>query len=138
MIAYDPYQAYDFEVRMPGSEETAGGFTTATLPDFQIQIAEYKTTMMRRTQKYPGGPAIGDATFSRGLFRNSSSLWQWIKSTANVGLSEVNEYRQDVEIIHKHRSGQMRIYQLKNCFPTNLKFSDLDANASDIAVEELT
>lgn len=132
LIASDPYQGYQFEVLFPNGE-VVGGFSTITTPELVTEQVEYKTGLMKMKQKFPGIPTISDITLIRGVIKNNSELYAFVKKT----LDNV-DYRTDLTIIHKHKDGTKRLYKLYNAFGIRVKMAtDFDGNSSEISLEEM-
>jgi len=136
--AQDPYQSFQYEVMDVDSNRIVGGFVTAAIPEISIEALKYQGAFMRFAHKMPGNVDFTDFTLSRGIFRSDTDVWKWIKSIIferNVS----SNFRTNLAIIHLHRTGSKRVYHMSNCFPINCKLTgDLDANAGDISMEELT
>jgi len=133
-----------------------GGFTACSIPDLTVEAVEYKEGTYVYPMKFPGNPAVGDCTMSRGVIRSDTTMWEWALSCVEGSALFGNEYRGDVYITHYHRSQYIgtgtnrtyvdvngmepaRTYECYNCFPTSCKpAADLDATSSDISVQEMT
>lgn len=140
------------------------GFSNVTTPEATVEAVEYKEGTMVYTQKYPGNPTMSDITLSRGVARQDSSFWGWLRIVLEGGPLGANEaqYRADLTIKHYHRDNSLvrdqpttggtanrtsikpadilpsRSYHIKEAFPTRHKVAgDLDATASEISVMEL-
>lgn len=138
------------------------GFTAVTTPEVTLEAVEYKEGTMLYTRKYPGNPSVSDITLSRGVARQDSSFWNWLRLTIEGGPagSLEAEYRADIQIKHFHRDSSLvrnqptnggdpnktdlkvdmpaRIYHVKEAFPIRHKVAgDLDATASEISIMEL-
>jgi phage tail-like protein len=135
-IASDPFQSFNFWVQLLGAGITQidAGFVTVSTPEMTIEGVEYKSGVMKQKQKYPGQKTFNDITLTRGLLKNQTDFY----SIAMLSQTQQGAYRFDCDIIQNHRDGSQRIYHLLNCQVTRCKVAgDLDANASDIAVEEM-
>lgn len=140
------------------------GFSNVTTPEATVEAVEYKEGTMVYTQKYPGNPTMSDITLSRGVARQDSSFWGWLRVVLEggpLGSSEA-QYRADLTIKHYHRDNSLvrdqpttganenrtsikpaditaaRSYHVKQAFPIRHKVAgDLDATASEISIMEL-
>lgn len=135
-------------VPSPGVGDTAeAGFSGVTIPEMSAEAAEYREGIKTYTEKYPGIPTTGDATFSRGVGRNDSQFMAWA-----LAAIEGREYRTDITIFHATRAGrtfphdpatsfpntEAKRYFLFECFPIRVKIAgDLDASTSDVGIMEM-
>jgi len=140
--------------RIPGYPQA--GFSAITTPEVTVEPAEYSEGTDIYTRKYPGKPSMSDCTFSRGVTRQSSAFWDWLR----VVIEGSGEYRAKVLITQFHRentlsrgfpgaggenqtklnldAGTGRQFILHQSFPTRHKFSgDLDATSSEVSIQEL-
>jgi len=140
------------------------GFSNVTTPEATVEAVEYKEGTMIYTRKYPGNPTVSDITLSRGVARQDSSFWGWLRVVLEGGPLGSNEaqYRADLTIKHYHRDNSLvrdqptngglpnrtnikpaditaaRSYHVKEAFPIRHKVAgDLDATASEISIMEL-
>lgn len=138
------------------------GFSAVTTPEATVEAVEYKEGTFVYTRKYPGNPSMSDVTLSRGVARQDSSFWNWLRLVIEGGPAGAiqAEYRADVDIKHFHRDNSLvrgqpasggegnltdlsvdspaRIYHVKEAFPMRHKVAgDLDATASEISIMEL-
>jgi len=146
-------------VRADGSQvlQPAGrpdaGFSAVGSPRLSIENASYQEGQMLYARKQPGAPSFEDITMSRGIARGDTTFFDWAQQTAEGS----GEYRVDltVEVFHRAQAlsrtaGDSRttltistdrpavtIFVLE-AFPNGVPlFGDLDANSSEIAVQEL-
>jgi phage tail-like protein len=153
----DVFQTFKFQVvdknggDVLGSK-AEGGFSTCSMPQLTLDVIEYKEGIHTYRRKYPGIPTVSDVTLTRGRALKRSSLHRWALACVNG-----NEYRTDLIINVFHRqdyltgvndtSGDLSLLaqpnatlkiNLKQCFASDFRpGADLDAQASDVFVEEL-
>lgn len=134
------------------------GFSACTTPEASLEAVDYKEGNHVYTRKYAGTPTVSDITMSRGVARQDSSFWDWMKSAIEGGpIVGTGSYRADLQIDHYHRDRFLaggpdkqiidltnsgpepgRRYTCRECFPIRHKVAaDLDATASEISVMEL-
>lgn len=120
------------------------GFSSVTIPEMNVEPAEYKEGVYNFPRKFPGAPTVTNSTFSRGVVRNDSLFYDWIQAAAKG-----REYRTDIEIrvFHREDFGEneaadrgtpSKIVRMFNCFASRVKpVGDLDATTSDISIQEI-
>lgn len=120
------------------------GFTSATIPELSVEVAEYREGTFQWTQKYAGVPTVSDVSLMRGVAKKDTAFLDWVRSSVDG-----EEYRCDVTIYHYQRTemGQatqsdfddtLRRMECKNCVPIRGKASgDFDSTASEVSVSEV-
>lgn len=120
------------------------GFSNITTPEMNAEPAEYKEGIHTFPRKYPGAPTVTNITMQRGVVKNESRFYDWMKQVVNGG-----EYRTDLEIrvFHREDFGEVenadrgtpsKIVRLFNAFPSRAKpVGDLDAVTSDVSLREI-
>ena len=149
-VLTDPYHNFRYHVKATkaGSIDPLGvvtaGFTAVTMPEQNVESAEYKEGTMVYRRKFPGDVTFGPVTLSRGVVGNTGEFWTWMNQTATGG-----EYRIDLEIHQFHRTDvtsqsdysglkAKRIIKCLECIPTRVKpGSDMESTSSDISIQEL-
>lgn len=136
-----------------GANNQPAGFVSCSAPSMTADAVEYREGSYIYARKYPGFPAVGNVSMSRGVVKGDSSFLVWMFHT----ISGPGEYRADLDVKHFHRDGlyagggaaitevsniqdkdPARTYQLKQCFPTSHKVAgDLEASSADVSVMEL-
>jgi len=158
----DFLQVFRYFVRATGADgsrmlQPAGrpdaGFSQVGTPRLAIENASYKEGQMIYARKQPGTASFEDISMSRGITRGDTTFWGWAQKTAEGS----GEYRADldVEVFHRAQAlvrttGDARntlaiatdrpavIIHILNAFPNGTPlFGELDANSSEIAVQEL-
>jgi phage tail-like protein len=143
-----------------GDGRPEAGFSACSTPEVSSEAVEYREGTFIYARKYPGAPTTSDITLSRGVARNDSTFWDWMRQVVE-GIALPGEYRADLTIRHFHRaealqngqagnaaigssntlisqSAAARIYYVYNAFPIRHKVAaDLDATASEISIMEL-
>jgi len=134
---------------------TPAGFMSVSAPDMQIQSVMYKEGTWVYERKFPGEVSMGGAIqMQRGVARNDSSFWAWIRTVAEG----TGEYRVDLDIKHFHRDQALsvappvttnktdlaldnpaRVYHVFECYPTNhgVNTSGFDATNGEISIMSL-
>jgi phage tail-like protein len=122
----------------------AAGFNSVTSPEMSIEMTEYKEGINLFRKKFPGDPTFAPITLTKGVVKNDSSFYAWVRATA-----ENRPYRTNLIIKHYHRddvtglvdyltAAPYREYHLFNAISTRVKLAgDMDSMASDISIEEI-
>ena len=61
------------------------GFSAVTTPEATVEAVEYKEGTMIYTRKFPGNPTQSDITLSRGVARQDSTFWDWLRVVVEGG-----------------------------------------------------
>lgn len=153
-IATDPFRNFKFRVvithpRIPGFASM--GYMAVSGLSITTEVIPYREGGMNTTtQKMPGQSDFSPLTLSRGLATGQGEMWRWMKQlfavmqgTATGRAGE--EFRQDVDIkVLDHPTSGRRTAKVKswfrvyNAWPTSVSFSDLDAGANAIIVNQMT
>lgn len=140
----DPLQGVDDGDIARGAGGTQAGFQSATIPELNVEIAEYREGTFKWTQKYPGVPTVSDITLMRGISKRDTSFFKMVMASI-----EGAEYRADVSIYHYQRSemdlatsGEVgentREVACGECFASRAKpAGDLDSMTSDVSLAEV-
>jgi phage tail-like protein len=153
-IATDPFRNFKFKVSIhhPGIRGFATmGFMSVSGLSITTEVIPYREGGMNTTtQKMPGQSDFSPLTLSRGLATGQGEMWKWMKQmfvvmqgtqTGNAG----EEFRHNIDIkVLDHPTAGRRSAKIKtwfrvyNCWPTSVSFSDLDAGANAIIVNQMT
>lgn len=144
----DYYHVMKFQIVDSGAKDfigaKTGGFNTLTMPEYTLDIAEYKEGIWTYRRKFPGEVTVSDVTMTRGAAKKDSAFHDWV-----VAGIEGNEYRTDLKIQHFHRddvagktdysqSTPSRTIDLAEALPMRVKpGSDFDSLTSDVSIQEL-
>lgn len=120
------------------------GFTTCTMPEQTMEIAEYKEGIYTYTRKQLGNPSFSDIDMTRGLAKNDSVFYDYIRAAAEGSPVRTDFqiyvfHRDDVEgLLEYTNAAPSKIIRCFNALPMRVKFgSDLDASSSDISIQEV-
>jgi len=137
----DFFQGFRFQVRdTEGFLQPEGGFQTCTAPELTLGEAPYRDGIQKFTKKQPGIPSFNNLTLEKGVVKNDTKFFEWIKK-----FLDGEPFRTDVEIRHFHpsdpaspESQPSRIYRLFDVVCLRVKFAgDFDANDDSISIESL-
>ena len=128
----DPVTNFRFVVV---SSRCRAGFSKVTGMKEESDVIEYREgTDSAFLQKYPGMRKYPEMTFERGLTREAMALVQWRRDV----IREQN-YKDRMEVNIQTCPGTIaRTVLLPKSWPSGLEISDMDAKASEIAIESMT
>lgn len=105
--------------------------------DSTNEIIEYKSVGgggKLFTQKVPGHTNFSDITLKQSL-DGTSDMWDWRQQVEN---GEYDKYRRDGSIVlYDEKGDEQARYKFTAGWPSSWKFSDLDAGADDIVIQEM-
>ena len=120
------------------------GFQSVTSPEMTVETTEYAEGTFLWTQKYSGRPTISDVTMIRGVAKNDTTFYDWVRQSVDG-----EEYRCDVTIYHYQRSemssatqaetsDDFKRIECKNCIPIRVKpIGDLDSMSGEVSLAEV-
>ena len=142
----DLIQSFRFQVQDTGSGDPfldpAGGFASITIPGITFEEAMYREGNRKYTIKQPGVPTVESSTLQRGVAKKDTAFASWALTKVLGGAP----YRTDlaINIFDQEEDGTnvdhtpKKVATFMESFPLNVKFfGDLDANTSDINLQEL-
>ncbi len=130
-IAY-PMRSYHFVVQWGG---TRVGFQEVSGLNIQVDTVEYRdgSNPEFHALKMPGQFHYSNVVLKRGIVRSDNDFFKWL-STINLNSVE----RRDVIVQLLDQSHQpVVVWKIRNAFPVRYSGPILQANASDVAMEEL-
>ncbi len=127
-----PNPKFRYKVEIDGIE--AGGFTEVTGNDITIEAIEYREGDMtaETPMKVPGLKKYGNLTLKQGL-ADSKVLYDWLAS----GLQGAVERKTVTITLNNDSQAAAASWQVINAWPTKYTAPDLNATASEIAIETL-
>jgi phage tail-like protein len=152
-LATDPLRNFKFNVNI--MHPRIGGFTTMgfmTVSGLNIttEVIPYREGGMNTTtQKMPGQSDFAPITLSQGVAVGSGPMWTWMKELFTVmqGTGTGNpgaDFRATVDIMvldHPVTTTQVpvkAIYRVYNAWITSMAFSDLDAGANAVLMQQIS
>lgn len=153
-IATDPLRNFKFKVQIhhPGIRGFVNmGFMAVSGLAITTEVIPYREGGMNTTtQKMPGQSDFSPLTLSKGLVLGQGEMWRWMKQlfvvmqgsqTGRAGA----EFRHNIDIkVLDHPTAGLKSAKVKawfrvyNSWPTSVSFSDLDAGANAIIVNQMT
>lgn len=151
-LASDPLRNFKFQVVIrPNTGKSINlGFMSASGLNIQVDVIAYRVgSYNTTTQKMPGQADFSPITLSRGLAVGTPQNWAWMKDLFTVmqGTGPNNgtvDFRATVDIqviAHPVTSATANTpawFRVYNAWPTALAYSDLDAGANQLLIEQMT
>lgn len=152
-LATDPLRNFKFNVNImhPSIKGFASlGFMTVSGLNITTEVIPYREGGMNTTtQKMPGQSDFAPITLSQGVAVGSGPMWKWMtdlfKVMQGTGTGTPGkDFRATVDIMvldHPVTSSVVpvkAIYRVYNAWPTSIAFSDLDAGANAVLMQQLS
>jgi phage tail-like protein len=152
-LATDPLRNFKFNVNImhPKISGFANlGFMTVSGLNITTEVIPYREGGMNTTtQKMPGQSDFAPITLSQGVAVGSGPLWQWMQELFAVMQGTGTgfpgaDFRATVDIMvldHPVTTPQVpvkAIYRVYNAWPTSIAFSDLDAGANAVLMQQMS
>jgi len=132
-----PYGNQHFRVDLGnGAEGVEASFSEVVLPDISIDVIEYRTGEDKEsgTHKLPGLARYDNVILRRGIV-GSLNLYNWINDVRN---GDANARRTVViSLLSEDLSEVVFTWRLFRAWPAKYSFGDLNADGTDVALEEL-
>jgi phage tail-like protein len=132
-----PYGNQHFRVDLgDGAEGAAAGFSEVVLPDISIDVIEYRTGNDKEsgTHKLPGLARYENAVLRRGII-GSLNLYNWINQVRN---GDGNARRTvTISLLSEDLASAVLTWKLLRAWPVKYSCEELNANGTDVAMEEL-
>jgi len=133
-----PYAGYNFLIDL-GDGETEGphaGFAQVIGLELEIAVIEYRNGNARENHvtKLPGLHKSGNVTLKRGI-SGSLALWQWIVQARQGDLQARRNVT--IRLQSEDHAAVVETWHLQQAWPSKYVGPRLDAQANDIAIEEL-
>jgi len=152
-LATDPLRNFKFNVHImhPNIDGFASlGFMTVSGLNITTEVIPYREGGMNTTtQKMPGQSDFAPITLSQGVAVGKGPMWAWMKElfTVQQGTgtgAPGKDFRATVDIMvldHPVTTNTVpvkAIYRVYNAWPTSIAFSDLDAGANAVLMQQLS
>lgn len=151
-LATDPLRNFKFQVtiRPPAAAPITVGFMSVSGLNITVDVIAYREGAYNTTtQKMPGQADFSPITLSRGVAVGTDVGMNWmrqlftvIQGTGNFAAGQ--DFRQTVDVAildHPVTNATVPVnaaFRIYNAWPTAVAFSDLDAGANQLFIEQLT
>lgn len=152
-LATDPLRNFKFNVNImhPSIRGFATmGFMTVSGLNITTEVIPYREGGMNTTtQKMPGQSDFAPITLSQGVAVGSGPMWAWMKELFTVMQgtgtgAPGQDFRATIDVMvldHPVTTPSVpvkAIYRIYNAWPTSIAFSDLDAGANAVLMQQLS
>jgi phage tail-like protein len=129
-----PVPKFHFKVTLGSVGEVA--FQEVSGLDNESDIIEYRSgnSVDFSTVKMPGLRKSSDVTLKKGMFLADTALFDWFMTTNMNVIARETVTIALLDESHK----EMFVWTLKNAFPMKVSGTDMNAQNSEVAVEEIT
>lgn len=152
-ILDDPENGYQGTLNSPGINAEAG-FASITGGEISTDTATYREGIDIWTKKYAGPPTVSSITMTRGMVLRETDMWEWClamvegrphKADLQVCLLPNNAWARSSAAPRINTASTLpagwlaasRVITYYDCHPSRFKIPDMDANTSDVAVQEI-
>jgi phage tail-like protein len=143
-----PFPKFYFKVSRPEQEFNSVdqiGFTEVSGLDYQTDLIEYRHGNDPNFSKIkmPGLRKFSNVTLKKGLIQGfkeaNAEFFSWIGDGAKPGsVRKRKDYRKNIVITLNDEEGNPVVaWTLTNAFPVKVAFTDMKADANEVAVETL-
>lgn len=101
----------------------------------KFEIVEYRSgnSVEFSNVKMPLQPTYGDVTLQKGMFTNDITLFKWLNS---IKFNTIARQSVVIQLLNEEHAS-LFTWHLKNAFPKEIIFGELDAMKGTFAVEEI-
>jgi phage tail-like protein len=153
-LATDPFRNFKFRVRVhhpniPGFAKM--GFMSVSGLSITTEVIPYREGGMNTTtQKMPGQSDFSPLTLGKGLAAGNGEMWRWMRQlfvvmqgTGTGSPAENFRFTTDIQVLDHPVTDRNKLkvkawWRVYNAWPTAVAFSDLDAGANAIVVQQMT
>lgn len=134
-IGEDSIAGYTFKIEIDDHQEIAQ-FKEVSGLSSEIQVIEHRENTIAGKEvikKLPGQKKAEPITLKRGT-TDSPKLWEWHKKVME---GKIDEARKNASIVlFDYAGGEIRRFNLTNCWPSKVSIGALQAGSNDILMEE--
>ncbi len=129
-----PVPKFHFKVTIGDQGEIA--FQEVSGLDTEVDIIEYRAGNSNEfsTVKMPGLRKASDITLKKGMFKGDTKLFDYFMSTK---MNIIKRETVTIELLDEEHA-TLFTWTLKNAFPMKVAGTDLNAQNSEAAIEEIT
>lgn len=131
-MANYPLPKFHFRVEWGGSNI---GFSEVSGLNIENKLIEYRDGASPEYSKIkmPGMREFSNITFKRGVFAHDNDFFNWLNT---ISLNTVE--RRDITLtLLNETHDPVVVWKIKNAFPVKIQSTDLKADGSEVAIEQL-
>lgn len=131
-MATYPLPKFHFQVDWGG---TKIGFTEVSGLNIENKLIEYRDGASPEFSKIkmPGMREFSNITLKRGVFAADNEFYQWLDT---ISLNTVERRDVVIKLLNENHEPVVT-WKIKNAFPIKIQSTDLKADGSEVAIEQL-
>ncbi|ETZ22023.1 MULTISPECIES: phage tail protein [Pedobacter] len=131
-MATYPLPKFHFQVDWGG---TKIGFTEVSGLNIENKLIEYRDGASPEFSKIkmPGMREFSNITLKRGVFAADNEFYQWLNT---ISLNTVERRDVVIKLLNENHEPVVT-WKIKNAFPIKIQSTDLKADGSEVAIEQL-
>jgi conserved hypothetical phage tail region protein len=131
-MATYPLPKFHFQVDWGG---TKIGFTEVSGLNIENKLIEYRDGASPEFSKIkmPGMREFSNITLKRGVFAGDNEFYQWLNT---ISLNAVERRDVVIKLLNENHEPVVT-WKIKNAFPIKIQSTDLKADGSEVAIEQL-
>lgn len=131
-MATYPLPKFHFRVEWGGSTI---GFSEVSGLNIENKLIEYRdgASLEFSKIKMPGMREFSNITLKRGVFKGDNEFYAWLNT---IALNAVERRDLTISLLDENHEPTV-VWKIKNAFPVKVQSTDLKADGSEVAIEQL-
>ena len=131
-MATYPLPKFHFRVEWGGSTI---GFSEVSGLNIENKLIEYRDGASPEFSKIkmPGMREFSNITLKRGVFKGDNEFFAWLNT---ISLNAVERRDITISLLNENHEPTV-VWKIKNAFPLKVQSTDLKADGSEVAIEQL-
>jgi phage tail-like protein len=131
-MATYPLPKFHFRVEWGGSTI---GFSEVSGLNIENKLIEYRdgASLEFSKIKMPGMREFSNITLKRGVFKGNNEFHGWLNT---IALNQVERRDITISLLDENHEPTV-VWKIKNAFPVKIQSTDLKADGSEVAIEQL-
>lgn len=131
-MATYPLPKFHFRVEWGGSTI---GFSEVSGLNIENKVIEYRdgASLEFSKIKMPGMREFSNITLKRGVFKGNNEFHAWLNT---IALNTVERRDITISLLNENHEPTV-VWKIKNAFPVKVQSTDLKADGSEVAIEQL-
>ena len=127
-----PMPKFHFQVKW---DSNVMSFQEVSGLDVQAQPIEYRAgdSPVHSTVKMPGLKKYGNVTMKKGIFKGDNKFWDWFNQ---IKMNTIKRVPVTISLLDESGAPTM-VWTLANAWPSKITGTDLKAEGSEVAVEQI-